>query len=131
MTATLKIELVISTINSGLELHFCEGHSFATRFRDYRQILFFQSWKVIPSRYSYRYFRENINSFQGFQRFHLDYSTLAATVLKCSRLPMNVPILQTFIVYGVSAVQSSDLTCQKKRQYFPGYFVLRAFPNCT
>jgi hypothetical protein len=69
--------------------------------------------------------------FLGFLGFLRDCSTQAMTVLERSSLCMNVSILQTFVIYGVSEAQSCDLTCKNNSPLFPVFFVLRAFQNCT
>jgi hypothetical protein len=50
----------------------------------------------------------------GYAGFLQDCSTLAMTVLWCSRLSRNVSIPQTFTVYGVSEEKSSNLTWKMK-----------------
>ena len=68
--------------------------------------------------------------FHCFQFFHLECSTPGKTVLEPSRLSRNVSILRTFIIYGVSEAQSSDLTCQKKHTIiFQSFFCVSCLPK--
>jgi hypothetical protein len=59
--------------------------------------------------------------FQGFRHIFPGipgiFSRLFYTSLQCSRLSLYVPILQTFIIYGVSETESSVLTCKKELHY--------------